>query len=148
MHGSSGSTPERAAPGLASPPLKRYVPNMAANPDVDAWFDELDHPLKDVMQQVRTVILSADSRVTEAIKWKTPTFMYQGNIVSFNPRSRAHVSMLFHTGASIPGNHPRLEGGGDTARYMKIAGLEDAASAAGDIENVIAAWIESKSSRR
>jgi len=27
--------------------------------------------------------------------------------------------------ASIPGEHPRLEGGGETARYMKFADLVD-----------------------
>ena len=52
----------------------------------------------------------------EMIKWKLPTFMYEGNMASFNPRTKSHVSLMFHTGASIPGDHPRLEGGGDTAR--------------------------------
>ena len=53
--------------------------------EVDDWFAERQHPLTDAMQLARKLILEADSRVSESIKWKTPTFSYQGNIVSFNP---------------------------------------------------------------
>jgi hypothetical protein len=49
------------------------------------------------MQLARKLILDADSRVIESIKWKTPTFAYQGNIVSFNP-SKKFVSLMFHRG--------------------------------------------------
>ena len=51
------------------------------------------------------VILDADDRVTETVKWQAPTFMYRGNIASFRPKSRAHVSLMFHTGASLPDPH-------------------------------------------
>lgn len=116
---------------------------MPSNPDVDAWFDDYDHPMREAMLRVREIIL-ADERITETIKWKSPTFMYEGNMASFNPRTKAHVSLMFHTGASIPGEHPRLEGGGETARYMKFADLEDVESARADIEAVVDAWCESR----
>lgn len=117
---------------------------MSRSPEVDAWFASYDHPLCAAMQRVREIVLAADPRMGECIKWKTPTFTYEGNLASFNPRSKAHVSLLFHTGASIPGKHPRLEGGGDTARIMKIADLADAEAARGDLERVVAAWIASR----
>ncbi len=41
-----------------------------------------NHPLKDVIQAVRDIILAADKRVGECIKWKSPTFTYNGNIAS------------------------------------------------------------------
>ena len=116
---------------------------MNTNPDVDAWFDEYDHPMKDTMLRVRTIILS-DERMTETIKWKSPTFMYKGNMASFNPRTKAHVSLMFHTGASIPGEHSRLEGGGDTARYMKFTDLDEVEAARSDLAAVVAAWCESR----
>ena len=118
---------------------------MPKQPDVDAWFGEFNHPLKDAMLRVREIILDADDRMDECIKWKTPTFTYKGNLMSFNPRSKAHVSLLFHTGASIPGPHSRLVGGGDTARYMQIADLADADIAKPDLEAVVAAWCAMKS---
>lgn len=114
---------------------------MPRNADVDAWFAELEHPLKDAMLRVREIILE-EPRIDESIKWKTPTFSYRGNLASFNPRSKAQVSLLFHTGASIPGLHPRLEGGGEVARYMRLADLADVEAAADDLRSVVAAWCD------
>lgn len=117
---------------------------MATNPDVDRWFSECEHPAKDAMEHVRQIILE-DDRMTETIKWKSPTFMYKGNMASFNPRTKAHVSLMFHTGASIPGTHSRLEGGGETARYAKFDDFDDVEAAADDIRAIVAAWCSSRS---
>lgn len=116
---------------------------MHKSPEVEAWFAAYEHPLKDAMLRVREIIL-ADERMSEGIKWKSPTFMYRGNMASFNPRTKAHVSLMFHTGAAIPGDHPRLEGGGDTARYMKFTGLDDVEAARADLDRVVAAWCDSR----
>lgn len=116
---------------------------MSTSPDVDAWFADYEHPAKAAMERVRRVILE-DERISETIKWKAPTFMYKENLASFNPRTKSHVSLMFHTGASIPGNHPRLEGGGETARYMKFTDLTDVDSAADELRAVVAAWCSYK----
>ena len=116
---------------------------MATNPAVDAWFDDYEHPAKDAMLLVRVIILD-DGRMTETIKWKAPTFMYQGNMASFNPRTKSHVSLMFHTGASISGDHPRLEGGGETARYMKFSDLAEVETARADLEAIVVAWCGSR----
>lgn len=89
------------------------------NPEVDAWFEKKKHPLEPMMQRVREIALSADPRITESIKWSAPTFSYKGNIFSFNP-AKKFVSLLFHTGAHIPGRHPRPDGDTDTARVMRF----------------------------
>jgi Domain of unknown function (DU1801) len=75
------------------------------NAEVDAWFREKQHPLDAAMQRVRELILNADPRVEESIKWKTPTFSYQGNIVSFNP-SKNLVSLRSNGGWRSPGTIP------------------------------------------
>ncbi|HEY7595143.1 MAG TPA: DUF1801 domain-containing protein [Actinophytocola sp.] len=53
------------------------------------------------LRRARDIILGADERVTESIKWRTPTFGYRSNVASFNPSKRL-VSILFHRGAEIP----------------------------------------------
>jgi hypothetical protein len=111
--------------------------------EVDAWFDDYEHPAKDAMLRVREIILS-DDRMSETIKWKSPTFTYEGNMASFNPRTKAHVSLMFHAGASIPGDHPRLEGEGEVARYMRFEDLEDVETGADEIRAVTAAWCDSR----
>ncbi len=116
---------------------------MPTNPEVDAWFDRYEHPAKDTMLRVRGIILS-DERVTETIKWQSPTFMYEGNMASFNPRTKAHVSLMFHTGASIPGDHPLLEGGGKTARYAKFTTVEEVNESASALLSIVDAWCLSR----
>jgi len=113
---------------------------MNTNLEVDAWMAAYDNPQKPVVQAVRELILGADERIGECIKWKSPTFTYKGNIASFNPRSKKHASLMFHTGAKIPGQHPALEGGGATARYIKFADLDDVAAKRPGLLAVLAAW--------
>jgi len=117
---------------------------MPNSPEVDAWFAAYDNPMKPVVQAVREAVLAVDDRVGECIKWKAPTFTFAGNIASFNPRSKKHCSLMFHTGAKIPGDHPVLEGGGEVARYIKFADLDEVAAKGPALAAVIEAWIASK----
>jgi len=45
-----------------------------SNPQVDEWFQELEHPLKEAMLLTRQLIPEADERISESIKWSAPTF--------------------------------------------------------------------------
>jgi hypothetical protein len=116
----------------------------ARNPEVDAWFERYDNPLKPLVMRVRDIFLEADPRIGETIKWSTPTFVYKGNLASFQPRAKQFVSLLFHAGASIPGEHPILEGGGDTARYARLPDAEAIERARPDLEAVVRAWCDSR----
>jgi hypothetical protein len=113
------------------------------NPDVDRWFEDTRHPLDATMRRAREIILGADDRVTESIKWKTPTFAYKGNIASFNP-SKNVVSIMFHRGSEIPGDHPRLEGDGKLVRTMRFANLDELEAGRADLEAAIRAWCDWK----
>jgi hypothetical protein len=113
-----------------------------ASPEVDAWFDRLDHPLKPAMQRVRAIILGADARISETIKWSTPTWAYKGNLASLQPKSKRFVSLMFHRGAEIPGQHPDLDGAAALVRTMRFddeAGVDARRKA---LEAVVRAWCE------
>ena len=114
------------------------------NPEVEAWFKERDHPQTALMQRVRALILEADPRVEECVKWKTPTFVYKGNIASINPQARNSVSLMFHTGAQIPGSYEHLYGSGQVARYIRFDGADDVEAKAGELQAVVRAWCEMK----
>jgi hypothetical protein len=117
---------------------------MPVTPEVDDWFAAYENPHKELMLRIRGFILAQDERITECIKWKTPTFVYRGNIASFNPRSKRHVSLLFHTGATIPGDHPRLHGSGDTAAYMTFTDPADFDEQQPDLASALRNWIMMK----
>ena len=119
---------------------------MERNPDVDRWLDDSTHPLVEVLRRAREVIVGADERVTESIKWQVPTFAYRGNIASFQP-SKHVVSIMFHRGAEIPGDHPRLEGDGRLVRTMRFAGLDELEAGRAELAAVVRAWCEAKATR-
>ena len=117
---------------------------MNENPEVSAWLAELEHPLKDVILTVRAVFLEADERITETIKWKSPTFMYEGNLASIDPKARKHVAVLFHRGAEIAGDYPLLQGEGKLARYARFADLDAVEAGRAELTSVVRAWCDDK----
>ena len=94
--------------------------------------------------RVREVILGADDRMTETVKWSTPTYMFEGNLVSFQPRSKKFVSLMFHRGSEIPGEHPSLEGDAALVRTMRFADLNDVEARQSELAAVVRAWCDSK----
>ena len=117
---------------------------MPKNKEVDAWLKSYENPMKAVVVKIREIVLAADSRMGECIKWQAPTFTYLGNMASFFPKRKAHASLMFHTGAAIPGSHPRLVGEGGTSRVLKIASVAEASAAKRDIERIVKAWCDSR----
>lgn len=115
------------------------------SPVVDAWFESYDNPQKALVQAVRDAVLDADPRVQETIKWKAPTFMFEGNIASFYPRSKRAVSLMFHTGASLPDPGGLLEGEGDTSRVARFVDAADLAAKRASLQRLIRAHIEARS---
>lgn len=117
---------------------------MNENPEVASWLEELEHPLKDVILAVRSVFLQADGRITETMKWKSHTFMYQGNLASIHPKAKKHVAVLFHRGAEIPGTHPLLEGDGKLARYARFRDLDSVEQGRAGLFAITRAWCDAK----
>lgn len=96
------------------------------------------------MLEVRKIVLGTDPRLTETIKWKSPTFVFEGNMASIDPRSKKHVQLMFHQGASLPGKHPKLEGGGGTVRYMRFADVDDVKAKREDLQAAVRSWCSLK----
>jgi uncharacterized protein YdhG (YjbR/CyaY superfamily) len=115
---------------------------MGRSKEVDAWFARYENPMKVVVERIRAIVLAADSRMDECIKWQAPTFIYKGNLASFYPKSKQHASLMFHVGAQIPGKHPRLEGAGSTSRVMKVGSVADANAAVADIAKIVRSWCD------
>jgi len=110
-------------------------------PEVEAWLDRYDNPQKPLLVAVRAVILDAEPRVGETIKWQAPTFVFRGNIASFFPKAKAHVALMFHTGASLDDPAGILEGDGAVSRIARFHDPDDLASKRGALEDLIRAWV-------
>ena len=76
-------------------------PKLSGPEQVTDFFANLDHPLKDAMEKIREIILASDNSITEQIKWKGPSFCYNGDDrVTFNVRDDI-VLLIFHRGAKV-----------------------------------------------
>ena len=116
---------------------------MNYSDEVESWFAEREPPMEEAMRRARDIVLGVDDRIVETVKWQTPTFVFNGNIASFSPAKRM-VSLMFHRGAEIPGDHPALEGDARLVRTMQFADLADVEAKRPDLEAVVAAWCQLK----
>ena len=115
------------------------------NPEVERWFKEKKPPHEATIRQVRQIILGADRRMTEFVKYGTLTSGYDGDFATFVQVSdKKQASVMFNRGAHIKGDFPSLEGTGPTARFMRFATVEDVDRHAAELARVAEAWCDQR----
>ena len=68
--------------------------------DVNDFINQLNHPLEEIIEEVRKVILSANKEITEYIKWNALSFCYRNDDrITFKLNKKDCVQLVFHTGA-------------------------------------------------
>jgi len=68
-------------------------------------MEELEHPLKEGIEHLRTAILDSNDGITEHIKWKAPSFRYAGeDRVTFRLFPEDRVQLIFHRGVKVKGD--------------------------------------------
>ena len=63
---------------------------------VDAFMKTLKHPLADLAEALRRVILAVDPAIGEEIKWNAPAFFYTGPMEPFNPKEYRRHLVVFN----------------------------------------------------
>jgi len=101
-----------------------------------------NNPMRDVVQRVRQILLQSDERLTECIKWQTPTFVYKGYLASFYPKSESMTTLVFHAGRSIPGTYAHLEIAGKDGLAMHVVSIAEAEDRRDELARIVAAWIQ------
>lgn len=126
-------------------------PKLTGPEQVAEFFAKLDHPLKDAMAKLRAVILSVDADITEQIKWKSPSFCYNGDDrVTFNIRTDK-VLLIFHRGAKVKESHGSgrliddpsgmLKWITDDRAVAEFASLDQVSENEADLRDVVRRWI-------
>ena len=108
---------------------------------VNQYMTNLNNPLKNEMEAVRKIILETSDKMTEDIKWGAPTFIYKGNMATFNPRAKKFINLTFHKGAIINDETGLLEGDGKEARVARFYNMEDIEKKKLLLENVVKKWM-------
>ena len=70
-------------------------------PGVTALVASLSHPLKPTLEAIRQAILSADTGITEGVKWNSPSFYCHGWFATINSHKPSQVDVVLHCGAKV-----------------------------------------------
>lgn len=120
---------------------------------VEEYLHQLEHPLKKVIEEVRSFILSVDDRITEHIKWNAPSFCVQGeDRITLNLQGKGFIRLIFHCGAKVKDHDIKgtltedaaglLEWASQDRAIVKIIDTDDLEQKKEQLKAVIARWIE------
>lgn len=122
---------------------------------VDAYMGALKHPLKNVVAELRRIILSTDATVGEEIKWNAPTFFYAGEMAPFNPKEYKRylivfnlfqkncIRLVFPSGARIDDKTGLLTGEyADGRRLALFPSIDEVQKKEAVLRRVIKKWLD------
>ena len=74
---------------------------MNMNPTVDQFLNELNHPFRNEIDHLRSIILAASPLLSENIKWNGPNYSVedQDRITMRIHPPKQQVQLIFHRGA-------------------------------------------------
>ncbi|WEK18127.1 MAG: DUF1801 domain-containing protein [Candidatus Pedobacter colombiensis] len=121
---------------------------------VSEYLQNLDHPLKNLVEELRQLILATHKEIGEQIKWNSPSFYYTGEMKPFDPKTykrdivvlnlhkKDQVLLVFPTGASIDDQTGLLEGKfSDTRKVIPFKTMKEIHDKKGDLQTVIKQWL-------
>ena len=114
--------------------LRRAGANGAL--EVEALLASLRHPKEPEIRAARSLILGADPRVGESVKWNAPSFGTTEHFATFQLRARDGVQVVLHLGAK-----PRPDAGVraaivDSAKLLEWRGPDRATVTFHDMADV------------
>ena len=120
---------------------------------VTAHIKQLDPPVAEVVDLIRSIILAADPNIGERIKWNNPSFFYTGEMRPFDPKEykreiavfnlfKGRIMLVFPTGSKVDDPDCLLEGSyPDGRRTVVFRDLEDVLSKKEALLNVLSSWL-------
>jgi len=113
---------------------------MRRDPYVERWFK--GKPAEAMLRRVRDVIMWADTRIGEYLKYGTVQFACNGDMANFVQHDKKTVTLMFNRGARLKGNFPHLEGSGPSARFMRFADMREIDEHTAELSRAVVAWCD------
>lgn len=115
---------------------------MSNTKKVDEFMDKLEHPLREEMEAVRSIIMNANSKMEEDVKWGGPSFFYKEDLATFNPRIKNYVALIFHKGELLNIKSDFLEAASKGKVYAKFYSMEQVKENKELLEKMVNTWVE------
>ena len=109
---------------------------------VDAFMLALQHPLKAEIEVVRNIILHANDKIAERVKWNSPSFYYKDDFAAIHVRQQkfVHLVLVFPKGI-VEDDSDLLEGNFKDRRMAYFYNLKDIETKKSTLEKVVNDWV-------
>lgn len=126
------------------------------NPEVTSFLDDLKHPLRKEIDEVRSIILSSESSLSENIKWNGPNYSVgENDRITMRIQPPKQVQLVFHRGAKVL-KQPKgkliddtsglLDWKGNDRAVMTLKSMDEIKSAKKALAEIVVKWIKSSRS--
>jgi hypothetical protein len=97
------------------------------SPQIQQFLMQLPEEKREAAMYLRDLILSADTTLTEAIKWRNLTFVKGKTNVAFiyTFPTVDYINLGFFNGTSMDDPKKLLEGTGKGMRHLKVASIKN-----------------------
>ena len=129
--------------------IMKSLENM--NPEVTTFLDNLNHPFRNEIEELRTIILSAKSGIEENIKWNGPNYTFNGeDRITMKIQPPKNIQLIFHRGAKkleqpkdklINDDSNLLVWKENDRAIATFNNMEEIENAASDLKEIIRKWI-------
>ncbi|MDV4151311.1 DUF1801 domain-containing protein [Clostridium sp. AL.422] len=120
---------------------------------VKEYLNNLEHPLKNEIEEVRRIILSCNKEITEHIKWNAPSFCFKDeDRITFNLHGKGYFQIIFHCGAKVKDKKSKEPLFYDTSGLLKwvdndraivkLVNMDDINDKKEKLAEVVVKWIE------
>ena len=126
--------------------------NIKLNTAVTKFLDDLNHPFRKEIEQLRLTILNADTGFTENIKWNGPNYCFNNHDrVTMRIHPPKQIQLIFHRGAKvkeIPKNKlikdesGLLEWKGNDRAVVTYTSMADIENNKQALTTILRAWIK------
>lgn len=142
---------KKSAVKKAKPTTSRSASEFDDTASVTALISEMAHPMTAVLEAIRETILRADSKITEGVKWKSPSFYCNGWFATVGGRRPDRLEIVLHHGAKVR-HDTTLQGtiidSGELLRWaspdraiITIASDADFETIRGHLKRIITQWV-------
>jgi hypothetical protein len=120
---------------------------------VTAHIEKLEPGPREIIQQLREIILTSDKEVGERIKWNNPSFYYTGEMKQFNPKEykreiivfnlfKGRIMLVFPGGAKLNDTTGFLEGDYKDGRRIHVfKDMAEVKAKAGILQDIVRKWL-------
>lgn len=110
---------------------------------VDDYMEKLEHPFKQEVERLRSIILNANPKLQERVKWNSPSFYFVKDLAAFNLRASGYVQIIFifYDGNMIE-DSSFLQGRWKDRREARFYSMDDIEAKQPALEQFVNNWIK------